>query len=48
MAKELRARLTEEQQKQMGILGGQYRTPNNTKTFNKMLQECYTNFKNNL
>lgn len=48
MQKEIRVRLTIEQQKQMQVLWGQYRTYKNTKTFNKMLQKCYEDFKNNL
>ena len=48
MQKELRARLTLEQQKQMNVLWGQYKTYTNPKTFNIMLQKCYDDFKNNL
>ena len=48
MSKELRVRLTEDQVNKMYVLWGKYRTPTNTKIFDRMLRECYEDFKNNL
>ena len=48
MWRQMRVRLTDDQVKQMDVLECHYRETTHSKTFNKMLQKCYDDFKNNL